>query len=455
MIKDTIIYKNQTILTIYHEGFEDEKSTIKRNISQHVGKCVLRFKEEYVPDTEWDALNGFAWEEKALVSPKEKYNPYSERCCARMLHRIYRNKPFAIWKESGNTVSGKELVEIISFVKTYTGMNLEEKPIYFGDVFLFSPSIIEYRSNKENSVIISNVKKGMRIILHLKKGDSVVQSTMHDITEDSDCLEVKAECDWNNHDIEVFENGKLIYINRNISYMRHMQFSISVGGRKKRIPLKTLNDYEVEIKGKPQVSSIGEPPEPVQKMLGECNQELVLSLQKQKGSETFQFYQPGEVEQAKQKIMKMMESAADELWIFDSYFTDKRSGSDVMIDWLRMSMTTKAQRKNIIFCCKDVSNALDVTGLKMEILRDEILQLLIDERKILGVKLVQTVAPIHDRFLIVRNGDTYEGLAIGTSFNSLNSNHYCIQKIAHREAEEIISMLAEWVKCNTVESGEI
>ena len=145
--------------------------------------------------------------------------------------------------------------------------------------------------------------------------------------------------------------------------MRHMQFSISVGGRKKRIPLKTLNDYEVEIKGKPQVSSIGEPPEPVQKMLGECNQELVLSLQKQKGSETFQFYQPGEVEQAKQKIMKMMESAADELWIFDSYFTDKRSGSDAMIDWLRMSMTTKAQRKNIIFFFLALSVQFDLLSL--------------------------------------------------------------------------------------------
>ena len=276
-----------------------------------------------------------------------------------------------------------------------------------------------------------------------------------DITEDLDSFEVMAEKDWDNHDIEVFENGKLIYLNRNISYIRHIQFSFSMDGRKKRIPLKTLKDYEVEIKGKPQVSSVGEPPEPVQKMLGEYNQELVLSLRKQKSSETFQFFQPGEVERAKYKIMEMMESAVDELWIFDSYFTDKSSGSNVMLDWLRMSMATNAKRKNIIFYCKDISRALDVDGLKDEILRDEILQVIKDARKTLGVRLVQTIAPIHDRFLIVRNGDTYTGLAIGTSFNSLNSNHYCMQKIAHREAEGIISMLTEWMLNNTAEIEEI
>lgn len=47
--------------------------------------------------------------------------------------------------------------------------------------------------------------------------------------------------------------------------------------------------------------------------------------------------------------------------------------------------------------------------------------------------------------MIIRNGDTYLGLSIGTSFNSLNSNHYCINTLAHREAKEVLEVLCTWM----------
>lgn len=93
MIKDTITYKNQTILTLYHKDFPDEQLTVKCRIKEHIKKNLIIFTEEYVPDAEWDNLTGYAWEEQGLLIPKEKYNPYYERACANMTHRIYQGLP--------------------------------------------------------------------------------------------------------------------------------------------------------------------------------------------------------------------------------------------------------------------------------------------------------------------------------------------------------------------------
>lgn len=92
MIKNTITYKNKIILTLYHQDFPNENLTLKRSKKEHIKKNWIIFTEEYVPDDEWNKLTGYAWEEKALLIPKEKYNPYYEKACANMIHRIYPNK---------------------------------------------------------------------------------------------------------------------------------------------------------------------------------------------------------------------------------------------------------------------------------------------------------------------------------------------------------------------------
>lgn len=70
------------------------------------------------------------------------------------------------------------------------------------------------------------------------------------------------------------------------------------------------------------------------------------------------------------------------------------------------------------------------------------------------INLHQTKTAIHDRFLIIRNDDTYSGLSIGTSFNSLNSNHYCIQTLTHREVLEVLEALALWLENNVIAQEE-
>ena len=54
MIKDTIIYKNKVILTVCHQGFSEENSTLKRSRREHIGRSLIIFTEECVPEDEWD-----------------------------------------------------------------------------------------------------------------------------------------------------------------------------------------------------------------------------------------------------------------------------------------------------------------------------------------------------------------------------------------------------------------
>lgn len=449
MIKDTITYKNQTILTLYHKNFPAEALTAKHRVKAHIRKNLIIFKEEYVSDEEWDNLTGYAWEECGLLVPKERYNPYYERACADMIHRIYPGKPSAIWKKDGAAIDEDALTEVLAFVKKYMGMDIEAHPVFLGDVFLFSPSEFQYHSNKDNSIIFHELKAGMKVIVHLKNQHNILQSKIVDIASDTEELEIKAECNWDNHDVEIYKDNALIYLNRDISYMRCVHLSFSMAGRKKRIPLTILQEYyDLEQKGKPSTSVVGIPPEPAQEALDEINGTLVHKINNAKASDKFIFIRPGERDVAMKRIADIIFQAKDELWLIDSYFTDKGSGLQQMTDWLRLIANSAAASKKIVFYCNNERKALNATQLDNYIKADPVIQDAMAAQKNSEVYLLQTKTAIHDRFLIIRNGDEYMGLAIGTSFNSLNSNHYCIHTLAHKEAREVIQTLYDWLRAN-------
>lgn len=455
MIKNTITYKNKIILTLYHQDFPNENLTLKRSKKEHIKKNWIIFTEEYVPDDEWNKLTGYAWEERALLIPKEKYNPYYEKACANMIHRIYPNKPSVIWKTDGSTISEDDLGEMLAFIQKYTGMDIKEHPVFLGDVFLFSPSEFEYHSNEENSIIFHKLKAGMKIIVHFKNQHNILQSKTIDIATDTDELEVTAECNWNNHDVEIYKNNSLIYMNEDISYIRCMNLSYSIVGRKKRIPLTTLQEYyELEQQKDFEKSIIGTPPEPVQESLDEINRTRVRKMNNLKVSDKFLFVQPGERSVAMKKITDIIFRATDELWLIDSYFADKGSGLQQMTDWLRLIVNSYAVSKNIIFYCSNENKALNATQLKNHMKNDPIILNTIKSRQTEGIQLFQTKLAIHDRFLIIRNADEYLGLSIGTSFNSLNTNHYCIHVLAHKEAKEVLKILYDWMKINVIAREE-
>ena len=244
-------------------------------------------------------------------------------------------------------------------------------------------------------------------------------------------------------------------MNEDISYIRCMNLSYSIVGRKKRIPLTTLQEYyELEQQKDFEKSIIGTPPEPVQESLDEINRTLVRKMNNFKVSDKFLFVQPGERSVAMKKITDIIFRATDELWLIDSYFADKGSGLQQMTDWLRLIVNSYAVSKNIIFYCSNENKALNATQLKNHMKNDPIILNTIKSRQTEGIQLFQTKLAIHDRFLIIRNADEYLGLSIGTSFNSLNTNHYCIHVLAHKEAKEVLKILYDWMKINVIAREE-
>lgn len=451
MIRNTVSYKNKIILTVYHQGFPNERNTVKRCCKEAVGKNILCFTEKYVPDEEWDELTGYAWEESALITSEEKYNPYSGAACANMIHRIFLEKPSSVWKKDGTAINENELETLLGFIKKYIGMDLEEHPIYMGDVFLFSVYRFRYHTNEKNSIIIYDLKRGMKVLLRLKMGHGIVESKFIDIVDDIKALEVPTTCEWDNHDIEIYMADRLLYIMQDVSYIKSIRFGISMTEKKKKIPLTKLQEfYEFETHSLAHTSIIGEQPELTKRTLGEMNDVLVRQIKNRKETGRFLFIRPGELNVAMNKITQSMMQAIDEMWIIDSYFTDKGSGLSQMTDWLRLTVSTKAKKKNIIFYCGNEDKALNASQLKDFIHNDSIIQNELIENRRSSVSLIQTKNAIHDRFLIIRNGQEFSGLSIGTSFNSLNSNHYCIQSLVHREAKEIIDVLSEWLKGNMI-----
>ena len=80
-----------------------------------------------------------------------------------------------------------------------------------------------------------------------------------------------------------------------------------------------------------------------------------------------------------------------------------------------------------------------------EINEDSSLQDIVRTKKQLGICFHQTKSPIHDRFILVRNGTSYSGMILGTSFNSLDSNHYCLTKLSGNSAKTIYTELTDWL----------
>lgn len=456
MIQDTIIYKNKTILTLYHKNFPQDFLTPHRTHSQHIGKHVIRFSEQYVPEETWDHITDYAWEDHMLLTPKERYNPYGDKACANMTHRVCLDKPSVIRKKNGTTIPEEELCSVIDYIHKYTGMDLSQKPIFLGDIFLFSAQELDYHSNEEHSVVLSHVEAGMKIIIHFRKENNIVESRIVDIEENEEEYEIKADCDWNNHDIQVYKNNNLFYMDTNISYMRTIDFGFSYGTRTKRIPLKALQQYyDLDSPGSTEHRIMGTAPDPVLQALEDQNTILVRKLRNSKQTDDFLFVRPNEMATAVQAITKIIFEAENELWLFDSYFTDKGHSEHQITDWVRLLANSKARKKHIVFYCKNETGAYNAEQLRVLCQQDPIIRDALDSNHGNTIQLLQASDSIHDRFVIIRNGDTYSGLSIGTSLNSLDKNFYCIQKLSHKKAKEVFVTLYQWIRTHLVAMEEI
>ena len=203
MICDRIIYGGQTLLTIFHRGFDDEVNERCLKKVEKVGSYNLIFTETQVQDDVIDNIVGWSIKEEGLLSPGSIINPYSEAACAYMIHFQYAAKPSRLFKFFGDryflNISVDKLIHINEFIKKYTGLNIEKNPMLYGDIFVFKSSVFSYHANKSEGITVENLSVGTTIIVRFKKNDVIVTTKVIRINHDTERMEIKSDKPWTYH----------------------------------------------------------------------------------------------------------------------------------------------------------------------------------------------------------------------------------------------------------------
>lgn len=459
MVCNEIILGGNPILKIYHKDF-NTVSARKVLHNRKIGRYNLEFRQYPTSDEELDSISGFTYKREGLLEPNVCPNPYGDRVCATMTHYVFDEKPHKIFDTKEKMYSLKlpiqDFIEVAKFAEKYTGLEIKNEPMLFGDILVFSLCSIDIKANKDNGITINNIPtNATNIAVCFKNADIIVHSELITVPTETSCIDIRCNEKWNNHDINIYSNNELLYSRQNLSYI--MGFNIETRiSTDKDIPLSTIGDnYRISEYSSQITSSSKKKIDTAVELIDKANNKIIRLIENETTDTQVTFIKPGEMDQALTLVGQTLESAKEDLWIFDPYFSDKNEIAK-SLDWLKIISNCKANKKKIVFFTRDINKCLDTAGLQSEIESDSYLQDVIRINGKLGISFYQTKLPIHDRFILVRNASSFHGLIMGTSFNSLDRNHYCLSKITGNSAKNILTELEEWLNAgNIINSLEV
>lgn len=443
MIRDTIKYAGETILTIYHKGFDRELSN--RNIIkiEKIGRYNLMFSEIHIDDNdEIDFTIGNKME--GLLGPGHAINPYGDRACANMIRYTNMNKPKKIFTINKDrfilNIPINDYKKIIEFIKKFTGLNLQDHAMSLGDTFLYECEEREIYGEDENGIAIKTDVLDDVVNIHFKSKDIVVCSKKIYLNRDKS-IAARSDKYWDTCDIQIFRNNKLIFFQDNISFMRTMVLNSYTTTHTKNITMDKLgSDVKIESSGKMSERIIGDKPDELRAFISNTNYDIRSKLIESSGDRKTEFILPGELERAKELILDIIKSKGNEIWIYDPYFSD-RNGLGISIDWIRILAHCKAETKRILFFNNIKKDSVTPKEFKDIALNDNMINNSKGRKKNIGISFYQLNKYIHDRFIFVVEDECIRGISIGTSLNSLDSNYYCINTMNNKEADEIFYKL--------------
>lgn len=460
MLKNILTYGGETIVTIYHKGFDDDVGKRNKRVVEKLGRLNLKFEEYVVPDEEIEQISYNGWRLKGLLGKRAALNPYGEGACAFIEQLVCIDKPQSLFSD-GNQYTLKVDVptfqNICRFAKRYTGIDFSENPMSFGNVFIFSCSKREYHALKDDGIIVSGNIKTDHIIVHFKQNDLVVSTKIVDTAQFhiGQDIEIVSDEPWNCHDIEMYSDGRLIYYDRDVAYMRSIVMNMTATQRVQSVPLKKLGkDFKVESEGVTKTTIIGEKKPIVIEKLERSNSDIRRRLKDEESDHTSVFIKPNEVQKAMDFIQEELKKKSKQVWLFDSYFSD-RNGINYAIDWIRIFAFCHAEEKNIVFFnnpMKSERNPITATEFSNLTREDSFIRTKKGKDVQLGIQFFQIKQYIHDRFLFILDKDQFvTGITIGTSLNSLDNNYFCIQKLHNRTAKNIFEELRKFVEFPNIE----
>lgn len=441
MICDKIIFDNETIITIYHSGFSDEKNTNKKKISDTIDGKEITFLEYYEPSDK--ALNDENLFEKGFLDTKSKYNVYRDGSNCAKYKRFSGELPCSIYDLTENTpklkLSLEHLDMIFEFIKKYTNLDMAQDITLFGDILVLEPRKLTIKSENECQIIsFENLETDMLITVNFYNSNATITLSIVETICASGTFKIEAPKDWSYIDISVFKDNKLYYKNSCVSFIKDFVLNTSMTSTK-NIQLKKFGLEETITTNYTEKIRVGN-----NTSYKKSNNDKLHNIQKQINiyyeNKRIIFFKPNEEKKVLKELSSIFSNAKDELWIIDSYFSyNNKIGYPQ--DILKLIIESSAKSKYVVFFS---NNKSEIENLDKSLLNDEEINRILTYKK-LNISFKQTNMAIHDRFIISKSQDSVSVYAIGTSFNSLVNNYYCLIKLGNADSQLIYDKLKDLI----------
>lgn len=441
MICDKIIFDNETIITIYHSGFSDEKNTNKKKISDAIDGKEINFLEYYEPSDK--ALNDENLFEKGFLDTKSKYNVYRDGSNCAKYKRFSGELPCSIYDLTENTpklkLSLEHLDMIFEFIKKYTNLDMAQDITLFGDILVLEPRKLTIKSENECQIIsFENLETDMLITVNFYNSNATITLSIVETICASGTFKIEAPKDWSYIDISVFKDNKLYYKNSCVSFIKDFVLNTSMTSTK-NIQLKKFGLEETITTNYTEKIRVGN-----NTSYKKSNNDKLHNIQKQINiyyeNKRIIFFKPNEEKKVLKELSSIFSNAKDELWIIDSYFSyNNKIGYPQ--DILKLIIESSAKSKYVVFFS---NNESEIENLDKSLLNDEEINRILTYKK-LNISFKQTNMAIHDRFIISKSQDSVSVYAIGTSFNSLVNNYYCLIKLGDADSQLIYDKLKDLI----------
>lgn len=441
MICDKITFGDETIITIYHSGFSDEKSTKRKKISDTIDGKEITFLEYYEPSDK--ALNDENLFEEGFLDTKSKYNVYRDGSNCAKYKRFSGELPCSIYDLAEDTpklkLSLEHLDMIFEFIKKYTNLDMAQDITLFGDILVLEPRKLTIKSENECQIIsFENLETDMLITVNFYNSNATITLSIVETICASGTFKIEAPKDWSYIDISVFKDNKLYYKNSCVSFIKDFVLNTSMTSTK-NIQLKKFGLEETITTNYTEEIRVGN-----NTSYKKSSKDKLQNIQKQiniyNENKRIIFFKPNEEKKVLKELSSIFSNAKDELWIIDSYFSyNNKIGYPQ--DILKLIIESSAKSKYVVFFS---NNESEIENLDKSLLNDEEINRILTYKK-LNISFKQTNMAIHDRFIISKSQDSVFVYVIGTSFNSLVNNYYCLIKLGDADSQLIYDKLKDLI----------
>lgn len=216
MVKQQIFLNDILLLTIFHETMDYgiEGRVVSESEDTYFGTLIfIEETVEAIGEIKFDEVN------EGFLENQNKKNPYYS-------YSVYFNEFIRYDKplfENGNLkIESKTFNLICNFIEKKSGYKVTENPYSIGNVLIFKPSKIEckYFEHKKNISGIDVIGLSDKSLTIIKlKTLNIVKETY--AINGEDCR-INPKHEWSSFDIEVYEDGKIVYARYDVYLMRRI-----------------------------------------------------------------------------------------------------------------------------------------------------------------------------------------------------------------------------------------